>query len=128
LSEDRLRQAANLNSHRFRACLNATHPARLEKSHTKHGAPGLLTVAEEFPLDLVGKDARPPQHDGWLTPPPLICPICGNPPTIKELIDSEAYCGISGERDRAISRDSPTRARPAPRGVSGPLDGMAPVR
>jgi hypothetical protein len=40
-----------------------------------------------------------------------ICPICGDHPTIKELIDYDPFCGIPGEIGRAISRGKPTRTR-----------------
>jgi hypothetical protein len=38
------------------------------------------------------------------------CAICGDPPTIKELIDYDPFCGIHGEISRHISRGKPTRA------------------
>lgn len=38
-------------------------------------------------------------------------PICGDHPTIKELIDYDPFCGIPIEIDRAISWGKPTRAR-----------------
>ena len=33
------------------------------------------------------------------------CPVCGNHPTIKELIDYEQFCGIRGEESDQIIRD-----------------------
>ena len=38
------------------------------------------------------------------------CPICGDHPTIKELIDYDPFCGIPVEIDRVISQGKPTRA------------------
>jgi hypothetical protein len=39
------------------------------------------------------------------------CPICGDRPTNKELIDDDPFCGIPGEIGWAILRGKPTHAR-----------------
>ena len=47
------------------------------------------------------------------------CPICGDHPTIKELIDYDQFCGSPGEIIWGISRGKPTRAcRFHPSGIS----------
>ena len=46
------------------------------------------------------------------------CPVCGDRPTIRELIDYEAFCGIPGRNDHATSTLEPEAVAEAPRDIS----------
>ena len=48
------------------------------------------------------------------------CPVCGDSPTVRELIDYEAFCGVAGDVDRTAAETSPGELRRALFGERGP--------
>jgi len=46
------------------------------------------------------------------------CPVCGDQPTIRELIDYEAFCGVPGRSDHAAAAAPPVTVAEAPRDIS----------
>ena len=46
------------------------------------------------------------------------CPVCGDRPTITELIDYEAFCGVPGTNDHAAAAAEPVAIAEAPRDIS----------